>query len=667
MAHGAFQDLHCPFAGSSRLGGWFAPIPCGGRVADGPSWRRASVFEAYLIMVGVVAAAALIRLAIDPFVVGTQFPFFFLAAIVCTFIGGVCVGLLSIPLSALAAWYYFVGPKFSFVLAPGEAYALITFATVAAVMVYIIGSLQAADRMIDRGVEREAVLAERARVADELRLWADVFNNAGFGISILDPSNNAIRFCNQAYAAMQLMTVDEIQGRPVFDMYTPGEREHVTQQRAISDRDGQVDFEADRIRKDGSIFPAQVHCTSVYGSNGEIRYLVATMRDITAQRQMIDELQLWADVFNNSAIGIVIADPTNNIIRNANEAFASMHGMRTDEMQGRDLSEQHAPAERDRYAMLRTTLDGTDVADIEADRIRKDGSTFPARTHVSNVRGKTGVVSHLVAMVQDISDERRLRSELEQSRRLEAIGQLTAGIAHDFNNLLQGIMAHLELVDDDIGVPPATREYVGAAVRLAEECGELTSSLLSFSRKQLLAPHEASVSDFLMRFQRLLSRTLDPRIRLDVVSEPGLPPMWIDTRHLQNALLNLAINARDAMPTGGTLRIEALIEGAAAGAAPRDSSCEGPMRMHHRGPNRHILIRMSDTGSGMAPAILTKIREPFFSTKGVNGSGLGLSMVDGFVKQSGGDLRITSEVGKGTCVEIRLPLSPTYADAATAV
>ena len=282
----------------------------------------------------------------------------------------------------------------------------------------------------------------------------------------------------------------------------------------------------------------------------------------------------------------------------------------------------------------------------------------------SFVRSRTTVYDNTRLKAAE-EQQRRLQAELDQSRRLEAIGQLSAGIAHDFNNALQGIMANLELVDDDMEIQPATREYVGTAVRLAEQAGELVHNLLYFARKQLLLPHEVDLDDFLNRFQRLLSRTLDPRIRIEVKSEPGLAPVWVDARHLQTALLNLAINSRDAMPSGGHLRIEAFgnCADAASGQAGADADAKGSRTGVGRWTDRCAVIRVSDTGTGIAPKDLARVCEPFFSTKGVKGTGLGLSMVHGFAKQSGGDLRISSEPGKGTSVEVWLPLARSQAGA----
>jgi signal transduction histidine kinase len=234
---------------------------------------------------------------------------------------------------------------------------------------------------------------------------------------------------------------------------------------------------------------------------------------------------------------------------------------------------------------------------------------------------------------------------------MEAIGELTAGVAHDFNNLLQAIISHLELVDDVPEVPLAAREYVGNAIQIAEHGAELIHKLLSFARKHVMRPSEIPPGEFLTGFRDMLSHTLDPRIRLETSAGKDLPPILADATHLHTALLNLAINARDAMPSGGDLRIEAMSGSAVGAGAPEGAD------------SKLAVIRVTDTGNGMPPDVLARACEPFFSTKGLNGTGLGLSMVHGFAKQSGGDLRIFSEPDRGTCVELWLPLAPSRSDA----
>ncbi len=367
--------------------------------------------------------------------------------------------------------------------------------------------------------------------------------------------------------------------------------------------------------------------------------------------RVADELRLWSDVFNNAAFGIGVVDPANATFRFVNQAYAAIHGWTVEELQGRSLYDMYSPADRERIAGLQASADNEGSIDYEADHIRKDGTIFPARVHVTSVR-QNGEVRYRIGTVQDITRQRELETRSEQSQRLEAIGQLTAGTAHDFSNLMQAIIAHLELVDDETDVSPATREHVHSAVRIAEQGGVLINQLLSFARRQLLVPRDVDLGGFLDGFRSLLARTLDPRVRIEVAAETGLLPVWVDATHLQNALLNIAINARDAMPSGGDLRIEASRKSAIVDSGLMEVDLD-----------RFVVLRVADTGVGIAPQDLPHVFEPFFSTKGLNGTGLGLSMVHGFIKQSGGDLRISSEPGKGTCIELWLPLAGTQAAA----
>jgi signal transduction histidine kinase len=251
-----------------------------------------------------------------------------------------------------------------------------------------------------------------------------------------------------------------------------------------------------------------------------------------------------------------------------------------------------------------------------------------------------GLLSHRHRV--DITPQRELEARLQQAQRLEAIGRLTAGVAHDFNNLLQGMMCNLELLGDTIQDRPMAHGFVTSIQRIVKHGGELTADLLSFSRQQVLRPEIINLSKFLEEFRAVLTPMLDPRIRVTIVADSLQPPIWADTTHLHTALLNLSINARDAMPSGGDLRIEVI-----------DSSSHGA----EYGLACMMVIRVIDTGAGMDREALAKACEPFFSTKGLNGTGLGLSMVYGFAKQSGGDLRISSEPNRGTSVELWLPLA----------
>lgn len=258
---------------------------------------------------------------------------------------------------------------------------------------------------------------------------------------------------------------------------------------------------------------------------------------------------------------------------------------------------------------------------------------------------------HFLQAVANIlaSSIQRGRSEeqLAHSQRLDALGQLTGGIAHDFNNLLTVISGNLQLLEADMPDEPATRETLESASRAVERGAALTRKLLTFSRRQHLLPRAVRTVQLLADLSEMLGRTLGERIAITLECPNDIPSAYADPGELEAALINLALNARDAMPRGGRLSIMA--------QSFQVSPVDDDARLV---PGQYVVFSVSDTGTGMSPEILAHVLEPFFTTKEVGkGSGLGLSMVYGFVKQSGGHLNIESQVGYGTRVELYLPVA----------
>jgi len=256
-----------------------------------------------------------------------------------------------------------------------------------------------------------------------------------------------------------------------------------------------------------------------------------------------------------------------------------------------------------------------------------------------------GITDVMVRSLRRIAD---LNDKLRQSQKMEAVGQLTGGIAHDFNNLLTGISGSLELIQMRVGqgrIGDLDR-YIGMATTSANRAASLTSRLLAFSRRQTLDPQSVDVNRLATSMEDLIRRTVGPAIRVETMILGGLWKTLCDANQLENALLNLAINARDAMPEGGHLTIQAAnvtLDGAYASA-------------HETAPGQYVAVSVTDTGCGMAPDVIARVFEPFFTTKPLGqGTGLGLSMVYGFAKQSNGHTRIHSEVGRGTTLCIYLP------------
>jgi PAS domain S-box-containing protein len=242
---------------------------------------------------------------------------------------------------------------------------------------------------------------------------------------------------------------------------------------------------------------------------------------------------------------------------------------------------------------------------------------------------------------------RRAEERLAHAQRLEAIGQLTGGVAHDFNNLLTVVSGNLQLLELELPENPAVRELVHGALRAVDHGAALTSKLLAFARRQRLTPRAVHPHRLLEDLGTILRRTLGERVRIDISCDASVAPIFADPAQLESALLNLALNARDAMPRGGQLRLAAVETSVGADAGMLDLEA-----------GRYVVFSVVDTGLGMTPEVLARAFEPFFTTKeSGKGNGLGLSMVYGFVRQSGGQIRAQSRLGYGTTIEMYFPLA----------
>ena len=247
-------------------------------------------------------------------------------------------------------------------------------------------------------------------------------------------------------------------------------------------------------------------------------------------------------------------------------------------------------------------------------------------------------------MQTDITEQRESEARLRQAQKMEAVGQLTGGIAHDFNNLLGVIMGNAEILADRVG---DTDPQLGAILSATRRGAELTNRLLAFSRRQALAPKSIDLDELILGMTDLLARTLGETILVTATKTPGLWRAVADPGQLENALINLAINARDAMPEGGKLVIETV-------NMPLRNSAVA--KRHGVSTGEYVALLVTDNGHGMTPEVLARAADPFFTTKGVGqGSGLGLSMVEGFARQSGGFLTIESSPGAGAMVKVVLP------------
>jgi signal transduction histidine kinase/ActR/RegA family two-component response regulator len=284
--------------------------------------------------------------------------------------------------------------------------------------------------------------------------------------------------------------------------------------------------------------------------------------------------------------------------------------------------------------------------DIEYRLINTAGDVRHLHAIEEPVLNERGEIIRSNGITQDITEQKRAEEQLRQAQKMEAVGQLTAGVAHDFNNMLAVIWGNAELLGDKLG--QNDRNLI-ALFRATERAADLTQHLLAFSRKQVLSPEIINANNLIADTTGLLHRILEEHIEIQTVTAAGLWNCEIDPSQLENALVNLAINARDAMPGGGKLTIETV------NARLDDDYAAAQADVK---PGQYVMLAVTDTGTGMPPEVRERAFEPFFTTKAVgDGSGLGLSMVYGFVKQSGGHVTIYSEQGEGTTIKLYLPRS----------
>jgi PAS domain S-box-containing protein len=357
---------------------------------------------------------------------------------------------------------------------------------------------------------------------------------------------------------------------------------------------------------------------------------------------------LLASALDSAATPVAICDG-DGAIEWLNSEFAACSGFTAAESLGRNLrslldSGKNAAGLRAAQSRkLRTGLSWSGEMILR----RKDGSVFPGQVTLTPARDASGAVKHFTAILHDLTEQRRQEERLMESQRLEAIGQLTGGIAHDFNNLLTVIIGNAELLGEQLHGNRGLAELAGMITTAAGRGADLTRALLAFARKQVLAPQVVDVNRLLMDMRPLLRRTLGEHIEVRVMTQPGLAPALIDAAQLEGALLNLCINARDAVGTGGRMVIE---------TADRHLDLEQARPDLEIEPGNYVMVAVSDSGCGIAPENLSRVFEPFFTTKGSGkGTGLGLSRVYGFIRQSGGHISLSSVPDEGTTVKLYLP------------
>jgi PAS domain S-box-containing protein len=406
--------------------------------------------------------------------------------------------------------------------------------------------------------------------------------------------------------------------------------------------------EVEGQRKDGTIFPLHL-AVGEFKVSGE-RFFSGIITDLSAHARLQAEIDrqslLFQAVFDHVPEALVISAPEGPIVL-INPAAERMFGYSTREASGLDWSAlfHEQPDKKQLEKDLASRRDVRSIAISTALR-RKDGSKFPAQGHIAVIRAADETQMTVVSLFRDMTEEMKRREGSLRLQKLEAIGQLTGGIAHDFNNLLTIISGNLELLEGSIS-NVQEQELLSRAARAADSGARLTRRLLTFARRRQLAPEIINLNAQVRSMSEILRRTLGDTIDLRTSFAKDLWLVRADTGEIESAVINLAINARDAMPNGGKLSIRTsnvILE--------RDEvGFEGPLVA-----GDYVRISVSDNGIGMSKAVLSRVFEPFFTTKSPGrGTGLGLSTIYGFIKQSGGNITIYSEPDAGTTVNLYFP------------
>ncbi|HSZ20622.1 MAG TPA: PAS domain S-box protein [Candidatus Acidoferrum sp.] len=402
------------------------------------------------------------------------------------------------------------------------------------------------------------------------------------------------------------------------------------------------------LKKDGTEFPVEISLSPQQTDEGVL--VSSTIRDITERKRVDDALRQSEANFRamiEGTYGVYRATPEGQLLV-VNEALVKMLGYDSaEELLARNLATDIF--EKGEYTPLLFDQPGTrkQFAKLEAHWKQKDGKIIPVEISGRAVRDEAGNVLYFEVIAENVSHVRGVEQRLRHVQKMEAIGRLAGGIAHDFNNVLGVIVAYSEMLVEKLSDNAELSPLVTSITKAVERGGTLTRQLLAFSRQQVLEPQVISFSDHLEGIKEMLARVIGEDIRLEILPGNAKLRVKVDPTQLEQVIMNLVVNARDAMPDGGRLTIE---------NSEIDIDDEYCSRNPEARPGRHAMMAVTDSGCGMTPEVLSRIFEPFFTTKEQGkGTGLGLATIYGIVKQSGGHITAYSEVGRGTTFKVYLP------------
>jgi PAS domain S-box-containing protein len=501
--------------------------------------------------------------------------------------------------------------------------------------------------------------ADRKPLTDEQRVQYLISGISDYAIYMLDPEGHVSSW-NAGAQRFKGYLAPEILGEHFSRFYTPEDRASNLPARALATAlaEGKYESEGWRMRQDGTRFWASVVIDPIYDEHGTLLGYAKITRDVTEKRKAEQALRASEERFRLLVQGVTdyaiyMLSPEGEVT-NWNVGAERIKGYQADEIVGQHFSRFYTEEDRAGGRPARALAIAASEGRYEAEgwRLRKDGTRFWAHAVIDAIRGDMGELIGFAKITRDLTEKKKADAALAeanaalfQAQKMESIGQLTGGIAHDFNNLLSVLASGLEVLSLKRG--GSDGKTFDSMRRAVDRGATLTQQLLAFARQQPLQPETRSVNRLLTGFESVLRRAVSASIDFQIRLEPQVRSTVIDSARFESAILNLVVNARDAMPDGGHLHIETanvdLAGHEVRGLAP------GP----------YVRVSVADSGTGMSPETASRAFEPFYTTKEVGkGTGLGLSQVYGFIKQSGGEVVIGSSPGEGTTISIFLPAAP---------
>lgn len=505
-------------------------------------------------------------------------------------------------------------------------------------------------------------MSENTKTAaiEEMRFRLLIDAVVDYAIYMIDP-DGIITSWNSGAKRFKGYEEAEILGEHFSRFYTADDRAAGLPQRALDTaiREGRFEGEGWRVRKDGTNFWSHVVIDPIIDPDGKLLGFAKITRDLTDRKMAEETLKRSEQQFRLLVQGVTdyaiyMLSPEGRV-SNWNQGAQRIKGYLPEEIIGQHFSIFYTPEDRELGEPQRALEIATREGRFENKswRMRKDGTRFLAHVVVDAIRGDTGTLLGFAKITRDVTEAHLAQQALEKTRealfqaqKMQAIGQLSGGIAHDFNNLLTVILGNLEILQKRTGDDPKINRLLENATQGALRGVSLTQRMLAFARRQELKTESVNIERLVQGITGLLRSSLGPGIRIDTQFPDDLEPVLADVNQLELAILNLATNARDAMPEGGSVVIRAQPEVVLEQSQATLTA------------GRYVCLSLTDNGEGMDAQTLSSARDPFFTTKGLGkGTGLGLSMVHGFIEQLGGRFVLKSEKGTGTTAELWLPVA----------